>query len=170
MTASPSSDNYYIGKAVVSWQAGSTGQFRDLGNVPEIEFSFNIEKLEHFSSRTGTRSKDKSVIISKAATVRMMMDEITAENMALALGGSVTTDSNGDKSFGLMANNATEGTLKVIGTNDVGQQVDWIGIVSFAPSGSFNPISEEWGSVEATGEILVDNAGNFGVFTLREQA
>ena len=170
MPASPSTDNYFIGKAIISWQADSVGDFRDVGNVPECEFSMNVNKLDHFSSRTGVRSKDKSVVIEKAATVRMVLEEITADNMALALGGTVYTDSDGNKSFGLMSDNAKEGTLKIVGTNEIGQKVSWIGEVSFAPSGSFNPISEEWGSVEATGEILVDLAGNFGIFTILEQA
>jgi hypothetical protein len=170
MPASPSTDNYYIGKAVISWQANSVGAFRDVGNVPECEFTMDVQKLDHFSSRTGVRSKDKSVVIEKAATVRLVLEEMTVDNMALAMGGTVYTDSDGNKSFGFMADNAKEGTLKILGTNEIGQKVNWIGQVSFAPTGSFNPISEEWGSVEATGEILVDAAGNFGVFTVLEQA
>lgn len=170
MTTSPSTNNYYVGKATISWQAGGVGDFRDLGNVPECEFSFNVNKLDHFSSRTGVKSKDKSVVIEKSATIRMVLEEITAANMALALGGTVYTDSDGNLSFGLMSENAQEGVLKIIGTNEIGQKVNWIGTVSFSPSGSFNPISEEWGSVEATGEILVDALGNFGIFTVKEQA
>lgn len=164
-----STDNYYIGKAIISWKAEGATAYTDLGNVPECEFSFNINKLDHFSSRTGVKSKDKSVIIEKAATVRLVLEEVTAENLALALGGTVTTNSDGSKSFGMMALNAQEGSLKIVGTNEVGNMVDWVGNVSFAPSGSFNPISDEWGSVEATGEILVDGSGQFGVFTIRPQ-
>lgn len=164
MTAS--TDNYYVGKSIISWKKTGGGAFVDLGNVSECEFSFNINKLDHFSSRAGVKSKDKSVIIEKSATVRIVMDEITAENLALALGGTVTTASDGSKSFGLMLLNAQEGDLKIDGTNQIGKQVDWIGKVSFAPTGSFSPISDEWGTVEATGEILVDGSGNFGIFTV----
>lgn len=164
MTAS--TENYYVGKAIISWKKSGGVSFVDLGNVPECEFSFNINKLDHFSSRAGVKSKDKSVVVEKSATVRLVLEEITAENMALALGGTVYTDSDGNKSFGLMSTNAQEGTLKIVGTNEIGAQVNWIGSVSFAPSGNFNPISDEWGSVEATGEILVDGSGNFGIFTI----
>lgn len=170
MPTSPSTDNYYVGKAKLYWKAGGVGEYRDLGNVPECEISFNINKLDHFSSRTGVKSKDKSVVIEKSATIRMVLEEITADNLALALGGTVYTDSDGNKSFGMMSENAQEGILKIDGTNEIGQKVSWIGTVSFAPSGSFNPISEEWGSVEATGEILVDALGNFGIMTVKEQA
>jgi hypothetical protein len=169
MTAS--TENYYVGKAIITWQGTNESDARDIGNVPECEFSFNINKLDHFSSRTGVKSKDKSVVIEKSATVRLVLEEITAENMALALGGgAITTDSDGNKVFGLMASNAQEGTLTITGTNEIGKMVHWVGTVSFAPSGSFNPISDEWGSVEATGEILVDNSGNFGIFTIEDQA
>lgn len=168
MTAS--TDNYYVGKAIISWKKTGGASFIDLGNVPECEFSFNINKLDHFSSRSGVKSKDKSVVIEKSATVRIVMEEITAHNLALALGGTVTTDSSGNSTFGLMSLNAQEGLLQITGTNEIGKQVNWVGTVSFAPSGSFNPISDEWGSVEATGEILVDGSGNFGVFTIEDAA
>jgi hypothetical protein len=161
-----STDNYYVGKAIISWKATGDSVFTDLGNVPECEFSFNINKLDHFSSRAGVKSKDKSVIIEKGATVRLVLEEITAHNLALALGGTTYADSDGNTSFGMMSVNAQEGILKILGTNEIGAQVNWIGSVSFAPSGSFNPISDEWGSVEATGEILVDVDGNFGVMTV----
>ncbi|HUF57552.1 MAG TPA: hypothetical protein VMM55_13435 [Thermohalobaculum sp.] len=46
MPAAPSIDNYYIGKGVVYWTPES-GVERDLGNVPEFEFSPDIEKLDH---------------------------------------------------------------------------------------------------------------------------
>lgn len=160
-----STDNYYIGKGIVSFKkTGDTG-FTDLGNVPELEFSFNINKLDHFSSRAGVKSKDKSVIIEKSATVRMVMEEVTLENMALAMGGTITTATDGSKSFGMMNLNAIEGILKFTPSNQIGKQHSWEGTVSFAPSGSFNPISDEWGSVEVTGEILVDGSGNFGRWT-----
>lgn len=168
MTAS--TDNYYVGKAIITFKKTGAGSATDLGNIPECEFSFNVEKLEHFSSRAGVKSKDKSVIISKSATVRLVMEEITAENMALALGGTVATNSDGSKTFGLMGENSVEGELTITGTNEIGNQVNWVGNVSFSPSGSFNPISDEWGSVEATGEILVDAYGNFGNFTIVPQA
>lgn len=164
-----STDNYYVGKAIISFKKTGASTFTDLGNIPECEFSFNINKLDHFSSRAGVKSKDKSVIIDKSATVRLVMEEITAENMALALGGVVTTASDGSKSFGLMAENAIEGDLQIVGTNEIGNKVSWTGKVSFAPSGSFNPISDEWGSVEATCEILADAYGVFGTFTVVPQ-
>lgn len=165
MAASPSTDNYYIGKGVVSFKADGAVDYRDLGNVSEFEVSPEIEKLDHYSSRAGIKSKDKSVIVSKSATVRMVMDEITIDNLALAFGGTIVTASDGTKSFGMLETDAVEGTLKIVGTNLVGQKLQWIGTVSFTPSGSFNPISEEWGSIEATGEVLVDINGQFGVWS-----
>lgn len=163
MTASP--DNYAVGKGIVSFKKTGAGSFVDLGNVTEMEISFEIEKLDHFSSRAGVKSKDKSVIVSKSATIRLVMDELTLENMALAMGGTVVTASDGSKSFGMMKLNAIEGDLKYVGTNQIGPAHNWEGKVSFAPSGSFNPISDEWSSIEVTGEILVDESGNFGVWT-----
>ena len=35
-------------------------------------------------------------------------------------------------------------------------------IVSLSPSASFSPISEEWGELEVTAEVLADSTGSFG--------
>lgn len=165
MATAPSTDNYFIGKATLSFKKTGGADYVALGNVSECEISMNIEKLDHFSAMAGVKSKDKSVVISKAATIRMVMEELTIENMALAMGGTVATASDGTKSFGMLEGNAVEGSLKITGTNEIGPKYQWIGNVSFTPSGSFSPISDEWGSVEATGEVLVYGNGAFGVWT-----
>jgi hypothetical protein len=60
--ASPTPDNYYIGKGVVSLSTDGGTTFRDVCNVPEFEFSPTIEKRDHYSSRGGVRMKDKTFL------------------------------------------------------------------------------------------------------------
>lgn len=87
---SPNEDNYYLGKGIVKWKGEGETTFRDIGNVPTYEYTQTVTKLDHFSSRLGTKTKDKSVVTEKAAEVKITMDEITASNLAMALMGEAS--------------------------------------------------------------------------------
>jgi hypothetical protein len=154
MTASV--DNYFIGKGIVSFTPNG-GSKRDLGNAPTLELTPNIEKLDHFSSRSGVRVKDRSIVLEKSMTVRLVLEEWTQENLLLALLGDV--DSGGD--IDIFATNAIDGTLELVGTNEIGKQFTLTCKVSFIPSGTLGFITDEWGQIELTGEVLLDN-GSFG--------
>lgn len=167
MTASPSTDNYQIGKGIVKIKNLTQGdtEYRDVGNVSAFELSAELETLDHFSSRTGVKQKDKSITISQSASLRMVMDEITAENLALCFMGTVDENTAGNSVILCQTLSAVEVMVKFEGTNDVGQQMNWNGKVSFKPSGTFNFISDEWNSLEVTGEVLSDQ-GALGILEL----
>src|SRR4029077_5715099 len=63
------------------------GSYRDVGNVPTFEFVPAVTTLPHYSSRHGVRIKDLEIIHEKAATLNMIMDEFTYENLKLVLMG-----------------------------------------------------------------------------------
>ena len=170
MPVSPSTDNYYVGKGKISFKAVGEPTFRDLGNVSSLETAPNLTTLEHFPSREGVKKKDKEVVTEKKMTVTMVMDEWTAENLAMALLGDVTTNVDGDKEIDIFSRNSFEGELKYEGTNEIGPQMD-INLlrVVFKPGKSLNPISDEWGNIEVEGEALANALGKFGTWTVREQ-
>lgn len=155
MTASV--NNYYIGKGVVSVSTdGNT--WTDVGNVPEFEFTPELENLEHFSSRQGTRTKDKTVVISKSATLRIVLEEWTQANLLLATLG--TLDSAGN--IEIFSTNSINRQVRFVGANEVGRTYTVIfPSVDFIPSGSLNFISDEWGQIELTGTVNATN-GVFG--------
>lgn len=105
MATSPSTANYFVGKGKLyfdRWTSTSatTGE-RDLGNAPSVVITPNVEQLEHFSSRTGIRSKDFEVDVQESATVKFTLDEISIDNLALALyGDGVEVQSQGDGNVG----------------------------------------------------------------------
>lgn len=164
---SPNVDNYYSGKGIVSIQlAGATG-YRDIGNVPEFEFEPSIERLDHFSSRTGVKTKDRSVIIQKSGKLRVVMDEWTADNLSLVLLGTpgAPATTTGIISMDIMSVSNIIAAVRFVGSNDIGPRVTLnFPRVNFAPSGALNPISDEWGSIEVEGEVEVVN-GIFGTMT-----
>lgn len=156
MTAAPSIANYYVGKGTVQFTPDGGVAFM-LGNCPEFEFTANIETLDHYSSQAGVRSKDRSVTLSKGGTLRIVMDEFSEENLRLALMGSSDTGT-----FDLLANDEITGEVVFTGTNSIGPKVRvTFNSVSFKPSSALNLISDEWGQIEVSGEVLAV-AGDFG--------
>ncbi len=155
MTASV--NNYYIGKGVVS-VSDDGNTWTDVGNVPEFEFTPELEELEHFSSREGTRTRDKTVVVSKSATLRIVLEEWSQANLLLATLGEV--NSAGD--IDIFARNAVNKQVRFVGANEVGRTYTVIfPSVDFIPSGSINFISDEWGQFELTGNVNAV-AGSFG--------
>lgn len=163
--ASPNILNYYVGKGTVSFKKTGDMSFRDLGNVPEFEFTPEVEKLEHFSSRSGVKSKDRTIVIEKKGTIKLTMEEWTAANLALALLGTVGADSDGREVIDIFGENAISGELKFTGTNEVGPKWELHFLkVDFIPGESVNPLSDEWGALSITGDVAAVN-GAFGTAT-----
>jgi hypothetical protein len=160
---SPNVDNYYVGKGVVSVSEDEGATWRDVGNVPEFEWTPNIEKLDHFSSRTGVRTKDRSIVTEKSATLRIVMEEFTAENLTMILMGEAV--GAGPITVDIMSQSEKVLGVRFVGANDIGPKITLeFPRVSFTPSGSFNPISDEWGQIEVEGEVQAVE-GVFGTAT-----
>jgi hypothetical protein len=156
-------DNYFIGKGILSFDLGGTGTYRDLGNAPEVEFTPELEELDHFSSRTGVRSKDRTIILEKSATLRMVLEEWSPENLMLALLGSEDDTIGG--LYHIFTENAIEGAVKLTGSNEIGPKYELIfPNVSIIPSGSLGFITDEWGQIELNANVLVGEGGAFGTF------
>jgi hypothetical protein len=173
LNVSPDPENLQVGKGIVSFKPTGATEFIDLGNCPELEYEPTIERLDHFSSRSGIRTKDKSVVIERGGTLRIMMEEITAQNLSMLLMGTIGTSTPGDQpTVDIFTTDTVSGEVKYQATNDVGPRWDLhFYNVEFAPSGSFNPISDEWNSIEVTGEVLIaptghEQAGKVGLATL----
>jgi hypothetical protein len=168
MATSPSTDNYQIGKGIMSISEDSGSNWRDMGNVSEAEWTPNVDKLDHFSSRQGIKTKDKSVVVTSAATLRYVMDEVTAENIRQLALGDIETDTDGNSVIKSMTLSGIEALIKIEGTNDVGLKTDFIGKVNIIPSGSFNFISEEWNTMEVTADMVQDDLYGLGQFTIHD--
>ena len=58
------------------------------------------------------------------------------------------------------------GKVKFEGANDIGPQlIVELNKVMFRPANPIGLISDEWGQIQLTGEVLVDDTGNFGTVT-----
>ena len=166
MPTSPSVQNYHIGKGIVSFKETGSATFVDLGNAPSFVYTPNVEKKEHFSSREGIKTKDFTAITQISATIKVTLDEITPENLAMFALGDLASDGT---ITGLTKAEFT-GTLKVIATNDIGQHVGWTGDISFVPSGDFSFItdSDDFSTLELEAEVQKAVDGSFGIWTVEE--
>lgn len=159
MTASV--NNYTIGKGIVSFSDdGST--WVDAGNCPSFEFTPSVTKLDHYSSRTGTKTKDLSVVTEKQGKLKIKLDEITLDNLHLALLTGTSSTSSGE----ILASTAVTKHVKLEMANDVGNKFDIIfPNVSFIPSAAVQFINDGFMELDIEGDVLADNTGSFGTIS-----
>jgi hypothetical protein len=161
MPASSDVNNYYVGKGILSFTP-SGGSIRELGNAPSVRLSPTTETLEHFSSQAGIRSKDRTILLEKSLTATITLDEITPENLAMFLFGTVTENTDGNKVFEIFSESEVTGEMLLVGTNDVGNKFTMtLPSVSITPTGEFEFITDEFGQIELTCEVLLVD-GSFG--------
>ena len=167
MPTSPDVQNYHIGKGIVSFDEGSLGTFVDLGNAPSFVWEPTIEKLEHFSSREGVKTKDFTAVTQTGATITFTLDEITPETVRLFTLGEITTGVGGEVTISAFKNTEISGDIKMEGTNDIGQKGTFTATISIIPSGAFSMITaeDEFTTLELTAEVQRSDDGDFGVFT-----
>lgn len=161
---SPNVDNYFVGAGIVKWKGILDVDYRDVGNVSKFEFTSNVTRLKHYSSRVGTRFKDKDVVTQVDASVAITMEELTAKNLALMLLGD---EAGGGPPImiDILVDTEKVGAFRLIGTNDVGAkvQVDLPSCI-ISPSGALGLINQgAWGEMQLTAEVNGDvNTGSFG--------
>lgn len=86
-------DNYLYGKGRLYFKKENTAGFIDFGNVPKLEITPEITKVDHFSSRSGTKLKDLSVVTESKMTVNFDIEEYSAANINIAFLGDGEKDS-----------------------------------------------------------------------------
>lgn len=94
MSIAPNADNYTLGRGRLLFNRknsdGSYQGMRDLGNANNFVLSISVDKLDHYSNRSGIRVKDKSVTLGVNINGSFNLDEINAENLAMTFLASIT--------------------------------------------------------------------------------
>jgi hypothetical protein len=168
MPASPNVQNYHIGKGIVSFKETGGTSFVDLGNAPSFIYTPAVTKLDHFSSREGVKTKDFTAVTQVGATVKFTLDEITGYNLAFFALAEQSTDTAGNITLSGLSKAEFTGDIKAVGTNDIGQHVDFTATVSFVPAGDFRFITDQdaWSTIEIEAEVQKGTDGSFGVWTI----
>ena len=91
-------DDYQLGRGILQMAlldaTGYPKGFRDLGNVPELTAPVETEKLEHFSSRAGQKTKDKEIILQITTGLSFVLEDINFENLAAFFSGGTADYTN----------------------------------------------------------------------------
>ena len=160
ITANPSTTLYTLGKGVLEiaeWN-GSPGAYADVGNCPSMNVLVEEEVLEHYSSRSGTRVKDKEVTLEVGYTAEFDLDEVSVNNLKMFLRG--TLSATGHKIHAAQAL-ATEYAVKFTSDNAAGPNEIWeFWKAKIKPRGAFSLIGEDWSTMEFTLEGLADTANH----------
>lgn len=92
-------ETYYYGKGKVDYAiigaGGVLGPWTWLGDVSAFAPKFAVEKVEHKESYSGKNALVRSFVIGNTGTVDMTWHQLSPENLALALQGSVVTSGGG---------------------------------------------------------------------------
>jgi hypothetical protein len=66
--------------------------YRDMGNVVEHSFDQEKEVLDHYTARSGTRKKDRSIVRQIGESLLLTLDELSVENLKQFFRGDTVTD------------------------------------------------------------------------------
>jgi len=153
-TSAPSTSNYTLAKGVLSIAEYGSSVFTDLGNAPSAEIEINKERLPHYSSMSGARSKDKEVVLEKDYTLNFVLDENSVENLALFCGGTHTGNA---EIQALMEADDKEYIIKFVSANAAGPDYTYtFHKVTVDASGAMGLISDEWAEMAFTAQGLED--------------
>lgn len=151
---SPSPQNYTVGKGFIIFRPAGEEDFFHLGNVPNFVFTPAVEKLDHYSSMSGTKVKDAIIVLQKTGTVKITMEEITKRNLGIMLMGNVDDTDPNNIVIDVFAQSAITGELRFYATNEVGPR--WrlfLNQVQFTPNGDFSPISDNLMTLVVQGDV-----------------
>lgn len=93
--STPNVENYTLGRGALYWDPWDstnltyTGE-RALGNAPEISVNMNATFLDHYSSLSGFKAKDKTVVNELAPQITFTLDELVSDNWQLLVFGDKT--------------------------------------------------------------------------------
>ena len=158
MTAS--TNNYLLGKGILYFDrfddAGlPTGEV-DLGNCPAFSLQPTVETLDHFSSRSGLKVKDKSVTVQAGLTAKFTLEEFSLANLAMALLGTVTNDV-----IAILTESEIRGKLRFAGDPAAGPHYNCtLWTVTLKPTSEVGLITDDWGKIDFEAEVGKDETGH----------
>lgn len=121
MAASPQTRNYLYGKGELFFRAVGSEGYDHLGNAPAFTISLTEEKLEHFSSMSGTKAKDLQLVTQKGAAVAFTLEEFTTGNILRAFkGAAVAKQMQAAATVSGQAINANKGLYTFVGKERLG--------------------------------------------------
>ena len=149
-------NDYTIGKGVCSISTDGVA-WTDLGNCPVFEFTPDVKLLDHYSSRTGVKTKDFTAVQELSGKLKIKFDSINDFNMGLAL---LAQDGL------ILANALAYYYVRFIGGNTIGNQITTtFPKVLLTPNSAIPFINDGFMEVDLDGQVLANDSGVFGSYS-----
>jgi len=156
--------NYaYMGKGIVKLTPEAGGLARDVGNVSALQFNVNenIIKLPNYRSAGGGTYAQVNRIESVEFTATL--HDLSPENLAMVLFGTVDIDSNTPTKATIEALTTGAQTFEMVfeGLNEAATGKTVTVTVHRAEIGAAQGlgfIGDDFGALEITGEVLIDTS------------
>jgi hypothetical protein len=89
-------DNYLVPGRISLWvrdkDSSASADWKELGNIIDPSFEGTLTRLEHFSTRRGTRAKDMSIVTERSGTLSFSVDELNLHNLQFAFGSKAAIE------------------------------------------------------------------------------
>lgn len=130
------------------------GSLQTFGNIVTGSFSSDITFLDHFSSKTGTRLKDRSIVQEIAVSINLTVDEPTASLLNYFVLGSLS-GTGAQRSINPYSALEREGAGRLYAVSDTGNEFYWdISRCSVKPDGEFSYNDEDWSEFSFIVDVL----------------
>lgn len=169
--AADDTDDLRIGKGIVYFSPDNESNYRDLGFVPSFSITADITEKDYISAREGIATVALTITTKLKNTVKLRIDSINADNLAMFAMADVEDDTDGTAVLLSLSKTRFVGYLKVVGTNDVGNKINWIAKVTMRPSGDFNLISdgEDITGFDLEATVIRTDAYEYGKFSVIDE-
>ena len=123
--STPNVENYTLGRGSLYWSEwdAETQQYageRHLGNSPEVTLAANVTRLDHFSSMSGLKAKDKSAVSQISPQISFTLEEFVGDNwMMLVYGTSETVAQSASDEVSVTIDNPEKGRYYELGKMSV---------------------------------------------------
>lgn len=160
---SPNTDNLLLGAGYLKWQGVDDDDFRHLGEALSCEFTLDVTAKPHVSKMGGRRFEDFSATEALTASIKIGLEEHTADNLVFQLLGTKTDGP--PIAIDIGTNTEILGYLRFVPTNDTGPRIQLdLPLVKITPAGPLNLLNDNWGVLELTGKVYGNReaGGSFG--------
>jgi hypothetical protein len=142
--------------------------FVDLGNCVNFKITHSSQKKEHFKTRGGTRTKNRTDNTQAGASGSFILDEVIGASISKLAMATVIENTDGSVSLKGLSKRTFTGTLKVEQDNSRGPKITWTGRVSFTPGGEMTLIADndEYTQIPINFDVEEDEDGSYGAWRI----
>jgi hypothetical protein len=151
---------FYFAKATTT-NPWALGTYEYLGNVVTGGFNSAINFLDHFTAKSGSRKKDRSLVQEITISVNLTLDEPDHANMSRFMLADIVAPVSGVSTFAPYSKSEILGGAVLVGVSSTGNEFKWsINRATLKPDGDFAFNDQDWSQFQFILEPLDDSTDN----------